>query len=105
MEAIIENTRIRELVREVAEIIQRYLGKGRSYSLYLFGSRLKNRALEGADIDLALSCPDLSESDFRKIKREIENIRTLHSIDLIHLERVDADFREIVLSDAVKIDG
>jgi len=98
------NARIDELITQVIEIIGHQLGS-MPFELYLFGSRAKNNASEGADIDLAISCPELTEADYRKIKQEIAAIRTLYSIDLIHLERVELDFREIILADARKLYG
>jgi len=99
-----ENTRVDELIAKVIKVIGHHLGDI-PFKVYLFGSRAKDNAIEGADVDLAIACPELTEGDFRKIKQEIAAIRTLYSIDLIHLERVDSDFREIVLADARKIYG
>ena len=100
-----ENTRIGELLKKIIEIILNELGENSHFALYLFGSRAKNEAAEGADIDLAISCPQLNESTYRKIKREIEALRTLYSVDLIHLEAVEPDFRELILADARKLYG
>ena len=100
-----EELRINELITQVIEIITQRLGKNMPFELYLYGSRAKNEAAKGADIDLAISCPQLNENGFRKIKREIENIRTLYSVDLIHLDKIDSDFREIILADAKKLHG
>ena len=99
------STRIGELLNQIIEIILNELGENIHFALYLFGSRAKNEAVEGADIDLAISCPQLNESTYRKIKQEIENMRTLYSIDLIHLEAVDPDFKELILADARKLYG
>ncbi|GBE16829.1 nucleotidyltransferase domain protein [bacterium BMS3Abin15] len=105
LKATEENTRINELLNQIIGMIIRQLGENTHFELYLFGSRAKNEAAEGADIDLAISCPQLSEGVYRKVKREIENIRTLYSIDLINLEAVDPDFKEIILADARKLYG
>lgn len=99
------NARVIELIDEIIAIIRRYSGENNLFKLYLFGSRTRNIADKGADIDLAVSCHQLAEKDFSRIKQEIDNMRTLYSIDIIHLEKVDSHFREIVLSDAKRIYG
>ena len=104
-EADLEAPRMRELIEKVRGIIANSLGEGIPFELYLFGSRARGSSSKGADIDIAIACPKLSEEVFRKIKRRIDAIRTLYSIDLIHLDRVDPEFREIVISDGKKVYG
>jgi len=104
-EADLEMSRIQELINKVIAIIAHFLGEGTSFELYLFGSRAKMPVSGRADIDLAIACPELSEEIFRKIKREVAAVRTLYSIDLIHLNRVDPEFREIVMSGGKKVYG
>ena len=89
----------------IIEIIGHLLGEDKPFQLYLLGSRAKNIAVEGTDIDLAVSCSQLTEKVFGRMKRKIGNIRTLYSIDIIHLEKVDSHFMEIVLADANEIYG
>ena len=57
--------------------------------IYLYGSRAKGDAQERSDIDLAINCPDASDSDWRQILQIIENADTLFSIDCVRYDTLD----------------
>ena len=95
--------RINELIAQVINIINDIIGSEKSYDLYLFGSRVDQNIEDGSDIDLAISCSELREQEFRKIKHEVDLLRTLYKIDFIDLKLVDLEFRDIVLKKAIKI--
>jgi uncharacterized protein len=96
------DTRIKELMQEVIAKIHDGLEETGSYNLYLFGSRAKGTAKDHADIDLALELFP-SNDDFKKIRREIDEIETLFSIDLIDMTCVDDGFKEVIMSTGKKI--
>ena len=96
--------RIQDIVNAVVDIIKDNL-QDEPFVLYLFGSRVHEGETLHSDIDLALSAATLPDETFRNIKRAVDDIRTLYSIDLINLQRVDPDFKNIVLSEAIKIHG
>ena len=94
-----QSARVNEIIKQVVEILDAELGGKENYQLFLFGSRAKGQFSENADIDLALSSNSMTEKQFREIKRKVANLRTLYSVDLVHLEAVESDFRKIILSE------
>ena len=100
-----QSPRIDEIIKQVVNILDTNLGGNNNYKLYLFGSRAKDQATTNADIDLAISCTDINDNQLRKIKREIANLRTLYSVDLVHLQAVAPDFRTIILSKVREINA
>ena len=103
MPVIKTNERVQQVINEVIKIIRSQIGQDKDFQLYLFGSRTYEKHANYRDIDLALSTEYLSSEMYRKIKRTIEDIRTLYTVDLVHLQRVDSAFKELVLSTAKKI--
>jgi predicted nucleotidyltransferase len=99
------NNRVREIIAQVITIIRSHVGEEQEFDLYLFGSRAGDKHDDRVDIDLALDLQDLPDEIFRRIKREVANIRTLYTIDLVHIQRVDPAFRELILSSGQKIYG
>lgn len=103
-QTVIPENRIKALVDQVIKIIQSYLGD-LPFQLYLFGSRAQKSANHHSDIDLAVSCQQLDPSTFHAIRQSVRNMRTLYTIDLIHLQRVDPEFGKNVLDEGVKVYG
>lgn len=99
------NKRVQQIINDVITIIRSQIGEDKDFQLYLFGSRAYDQQVNYRDIDLALSTKYLSYEMYRKIRRSIENIRTLYSVDLVHLQRVDSTFKELILSTGKKIYG
>ena len=65
--------------------------------IFLFGSRAKGNSSSGADFDLALDANINDKNKMRIIKDKIEEIAGLYSVDLVNLNSVDADFKNIIL--------
>jgi len=99
------NERVQQVINEVILIIRSQIGKDKDFQPYLFGSRTYDEHENYRDIDLALSTEYLSSEMYRKIKRAVEDISTLYTVDLVHLQRVDSAFKELLLSTAKKIYG
>ena len=100
----IEN-RIQEIINSVVNIILEHVERENDVELFIFGSRAHQNGGAHSDIDLALSSTTVSDKAFQDIKRDVNNIRTLYTIDLVFLQKVDADFKKIITSEAVKIYG
>jgi predicted nucleotidyltransferase len=65
--------------------------------IILFGSRAKGNFAPYSDIDLAIEgVPQLSIRDFRKLKEKIETISWPFFVDLVFLEKVDEEFKNII---------
>ncbi|MBX6423900.1 nucleotidyltransferase family protein [Thermosulfurimonas sp. F29] len=65
--------------------------------IILFGSRARGSHRPGSDFDLAVEGGQ--KLDFRarrKLKEELEGFLGLHSLDLIFLDEVSPEFRQII---------
>ena len=90
-----------EILAEVADILARFLPDAR---IFLFGSRARGDAEQTADFDFAIDAGSKIPLDvIARIKDEIEELRTLKSVDIVDLNRVNHAFKTIILKTGVKI--
>jgi predicted nucleotidyltransferase len=90
-----------ETLAEVAGIIARYLPDAR---IFLFGSRAKGDAGATSDFDIAIDVGSkISLGVVARIKDEIDELRTLKSIDIIDLNRINPEFKTIIRTSGVSI--
>lgn len=69
-------------------------------AIYLYGSRARQSNQEGADIDLAISCPHATQEDWDKIQAIVKNADTALGIDCVRYDAIeDARFKEKVDKD------
>jgi predicted nucleotidyltransferase len=54
--------------------------------IYIYGSRARGEERTRSDIDLAVSCPDASESQWQQVLDIIENADTLLPIDIVRFD-------------------
>lgn len=84
-----------EIFKGIIKIIKRYLDPEK---ILLFGSRAKKDYKGNADFDIAIKEKEKVNTDIqRKIKEEIEKISGLYKVDIIFLNEVEKEFKEIVL--------
>lgn len=86
---------IDRIIDKVIEVILIY---SQPEKIILFGSRATGDYKERSDIDIAVVDPEITERQMRKIRDAIDEIRTLHSIDLLWLHRISEEFRDEILS-------
>lgn len=68
--------------------------------IYLYGSRARGEERTRSDIDLAVSCPDASESQWHQVLDIIENADTLLPIDIVRLDTLpDGALKENIRKD------
>ena len=90
-----------EILAEVAGIVASYLPDAQ---IFLFGSRAKGDARETSDFDIAVDAGSkISLGVIARIKDEIDELRTLKSIDIIDLNRVNPKFKTIIRKSGVNI--
>ncbi|MCX7002708.1 MAG: nucleotidyltransferase domain-containing protein [bacterium] len=87
-----------EVMAASVAIIRRHAGSvcGR---VLLFGSRARGGAHAGSDIDLGIAGDaPLPQSIMARIRADIEELRTLHSVDVVDMQSVNAQFRAAILA-------
>lgn len=84
--------------RVIDKIIEVILIYSQPEKIILFGSRATGDYKERSDIDIAVVDPDITDRQMRKIREAVDEIRTLHSIDILWLNRVSEEFRDEILS-------
>lgn len=83
-----------EILTGVADIIVRNLNPSR---IFLFGSRAKKMNGKHADFDFAVDGAPPSVAIQRSINDEVESIAGLYKVDIVYLQSVDKEFRDIIL--------
>ena len=90
-------------LEKVTEILRRHLPSG-EYRAVLFGSRATGRARGGSDWDIGILGPQpLRGATVQAIRDELDELRTLHSFDVVDLATVPDSFRVIALQQAVNL--
>ena len=93
------NQRVEKIIQLVVSILKKHLN---NFTLYFFGSRSKGINLKTADIDLAIDTT-CDKNLVKKAKTEIEEIDTLYSIDVVNINEIDEQFKEIIFKSGKKI--
>ena len=83
-----------EIIKGVVNILKENLAPAK---IIIFGPRAKGNNNRHSDFDFALDCPRPSISAERKINEQVSKIKGLYKIDIVYLDSVDKDFKEIIL--------
>lgn len=79
------------------------LTAGLSCTILLFGSRARGAVRRSSDFDLGVL--GLSEAEFGRLRREIEDYveesDIPHGVDVVDLDRAEPSFKEIALREAI----
>lgn len=92
--AVLESEKTRHLINEITDVIRTYLNPNK---IFLFGSRAIGRGKQYSDFDIAVEGAEMDIRKERLIKEALDQKLGIFSVDLIDLDHVDADFRELVL--------
>ncbi len=85
------------IIQEVVTVIRRYLDE--TYQVFIFGSWARGNARETSDIDIGiLGQEKVSRIIMYKILGEVENIKTLRTIDVVDFNTKNKNFKENVLA-------
>jgi len=83
-----------EIEQAVARIIRKHLGP--EYRVFLFGSRAGGTARRGSDYDIGIEGPArLDLSTLFVIQNEVEELPTLHKIDIVDFTGTSASFQRV----------
>lgn len=84
-----------ELKKEILRIIGKYLNL-RNYRVFFFGSRVSGKGGERSDVDVGIEGNEpVPDTALAGIREEIEELRTLYSIDIVDFDRADDDFKKV----------
>lgn len=84
-----------QLTRAIDAIVHRRLGAG-TYELFFFGSRVANGGSPRSDIDVGIEAETpLPLSLMRRIREDLEELRTLYTIDFVDFKTVSPEFRRV----------
>lgn len=72
-----------------------------NYKLYIFGSRVKNRAKKYSDIDLAIDSQELTPQTKLKLEATFDNSTLPYEIDIIDLNSIDDKFKNLIKDELV----
>ncbi len=64
--------------------------------IILFGSRAKGKPQKGSDFDVAIKGARPESNIERQLQEEIEDVCGLYLVDIVYLDEIDEDFREII---------
>ncbi len=82
------------LIKEFVDAIKKFSEPER---IILFGSRAQGFEREHSDIDIAIEDHEVTDRQMRLIREAIEDIRTLHKIDIVWLDKISEGFRNEIL--------
>ncbi|MGC8733542.1 MAG: nucleotidyltransferase family protein [bacterium] len=90
---------VKEIIKQCYKIIKKYLPNSK---VILFGSFSKGKALNYSDIDLAID--NFEKIDYKvinKIRDEIEELKTLRSIDIVDINNASSELKESILKEGI----
>jgi predicted nucleotidyltransferase len=88
-----------EIINEIVSATRLYLGD--EYKMVMFGSWARGDALPNSDLDIGILGPHrISHDVMGRVKRIVDAIPTLRSIDIVDLMAKDESFRENALKDS-----
>ncbi len=86
--------REKEVIRDLVLILKNELD---AEKIILFGSRAKDSRISNSDFDIAVTGKKISFRDLRELEEKIDEIAGLYSVDLIFLDSVEENFKNIIL--------
>lgn len=94
--------RPRQIAREVVKLVRAILGT--DVEVIWFGSWPKGTAHSYADIDIAVSGPTAFLPErLAELRARIEDIATLHEIDIVDLHTVGEQFQQEILRHGIRL--
>ncbi|MCG2789402.1 MAG: nucleotidyltransferase domain-containing protein [Actinomycetia bacterium] len=94
MKTIKYKKREKEVLDKIVLLLKEKLNPG---LIILFGSRASGKHNTGSDFDIALDGDKIDVREMRKLKEKLEEISGLYRVDLIFLESVDSEFKNIII--------
>ncbi len=86
--------REKNIIDNIVFLLRKDIGSDR---IFLFGSRAEGRHSPGSDFDIALNGKKIGVRKMRELREKLEEVSGLHKVDIIFLESVDKEFKDIIL--------
>lgn len=83
-----------ELLREIVDVV---VSRVHPTRIILFGSRASGRAKTYADFDLAVEGAVMDARVERLLKEALDETAGIFTVDLVNLDKMEPEFREIVV--------
>ena len=71
--------------------------------IILFGSRTHGTAHRYSDYDIALAGVDMDHRTERRLKQALDDRLGIFTVDLINIDKVDPEFRDIIVQNGVVV--
>ena len=84
-------------------LVRNFINKVASPLLYIFGSRARGDAKKYSDIDIAIKSKDLTPQITEKLKYIFENSTLPYEVDIVDLNNISENFKNIILGDLKKV--
>ena len=86
--------REKEIIHNLVLLLENELNPEK---ILLFGSRAKSDKTSNSDFDIAVTGKKINFRDLRELEEKIDEISGLYSVDLIFLDSVEENFKNIIL--------
>ena len=87
---------ITKITRTVTEFVE-------PEQIILFGSRTHGTAHRYSDYDIALAGVDMDHRTERRLKQALDDRLGIFTVDLINIDKVDPEFRNLVVQSGVVV--
>lgn len=87
----------------IKETLKKYITNSNA-KFYIFGSRARGKFREYSDVDIAIDCPDLTSTIKSKIEIEFENSTFPYEVDIVDLNSIKDNFKNLIQDDLVLLD-
>lgn len=91
-----------ELLREIVDVV---VSRVHPKRVILFGSRASGRAKTYADFDLAVEGVTMDARTERLLKETLDETAGIFTVDLVDLDKVEPELREIVIQTGRVVHG
>jgi predicted nucleotidyltransferase len=83
-----------EILDKITSLLKKDLEPER---IFLFGSRASRKHNPNSDFDIAVDGRRIDVRKMRELREKLEEISGLYKVDIVFLESVDKEFKDIIL--------
>jgi predicted nucleotidyltransferase len=97
-------SREEEIIKSIQRVLEEHDSQLQGFKVVLFGSRARGNSDPRSDFDVGVMGREpMNLQTFYEINDQLDNLDTLFRIDWVDLHRVSPDFRNIALTDSLKL--